>query len=99
MDENQKEVNTEEITEIPKLIDVSILNIDSVVFEGKAKMITAPGPMGDFAILPGHTPLITKLEPGVIIVEKEDGERKELEIKGAGIAKVDQFTVKILMGF
>jgi F0F1-type ATP synthase epsilon subunit len=101
MDENKEKLEKEEIKEvkIPKFIEAVILNIDSVAFEGKVKMLTAPGPLGDFAILPGHTPLITKLAEGFITVEKEDGQKQEFEIKGAGVAKIDQFSVKILMGF
>jgi len=98
MDENKEELG-QESAQIPKALEVLILNIDSVVFEGRVKMLTAPGPLGNFAILPGHTPLITKLEPGVITIEKERSEKQEFKIKGESIVKINQFSIKILMGF
>ncbi|MEI6498712.1 MAG: F0F1 ATP synthase subunit epsilon [bacterium] len=82
---------------MPTEFDLLIVNMDKVVFEGKAKTLIAPGPYGDFAILPGHGPMYTTLGKGKIVVETIDG-KEEYEVE-SGIAKVNQLKVTLLVGF
>ena len=82
---------------IPEAIDILVVDMDRVLFEGKGKSVIAPGSLGDFAILPGHTPLFAKLEPGKLTIDTGP-EVKEIDIKG-GFAKITQFRMIILVGF
>ena len=36
------------------------------VFSEDADMVVVPGAEGDFGVLPGHTPFLTTLRPGLI---------------------------------
>ena len=82
---------------MPTDLDLVVVNMDKLVFEGKIKSLIAPGPLGDFAILPGHTPLFTTLKKGKLIIE--DGKNNsDIEIEG-GVAKITQYRVIILVGF
>lgn len=83
--------------EVPEEMDLVVVNINSVAFEGKVKSLIAPGPLGNFAILPGHTPLFTQLTKGKLVIVTKDNE-KEIEIEG-GIAKINQTKVVVLVGF
>lgn len=84
-------------TEVPKQLDVVIVNLGTVMYEGKANTLIAPGPFGDFAILPGHTPLFIKLVKGAVKINNEHN-TKEIQIEG-GVAKITQVRVVILVGF
>lgn len=83
---------------LPGILDVVIINMDKVLHEGKAKSIIVPTSYGDLALMPGHTPLFTKLVKGTIKVNPEDGNGSSYEIEN-GIAKATQFKVTILVGF
>ena len=84
-------------TAIPQEIDLVVVTMDSVSFEGKIKSLIAPGPWGNFAILPGHTPLFTKLNKGMLVINTSK-EPMNIEIEG-GLAKITQEKVVILVGF
>ncbi len=102
-DEGVKKDEVEELstfqlpTEIPGEMDVAVVNLGSVMYEGKAKTIIATSPGGNVAILPGHTPLFTKLDKGTLIIDNGKGQ-KEIDIDG-GVAKITQNKVTILVGF
>lgn len=49
--------------------------------------VTAPGVRGEFGVLPGHTPFITALKPGVLVWRQKGGPRAALAV-GAGYAEV-----------
>ena len=84
-------------TVLPTDFELLIVNMDKVLFEGKAKTLIAPGPYGDFAILPGHGPLYTTLKAGKIMIDSDKG-KEEFEIEN-GVAKINQFKATLLVGF
>lgn len=84
--------------EMPALFESIVVNMDQILYEGKAKSIIVPAPYGNLALLPGHTPLFSKLTKGIIVVTPEQGLPSEFEIE-TGIVKVTQSKVVILVGF
>lgn len=52
-----------------------------------ADEVTAPGVRGEFGVLPGHTPFVTALRPGVLSW-KQKGARSVMAV-GAGFAEVN----------
>jgi F-type H+-transporting ATPase subunit epsilon len=82
---------------LPEEFDAVVVNMDKLLFEGKAKSIIAPAPGSNLAILPGHTPLFTKLDKGTLIIDTGKG-TNEIPIEG-GVAKIAQAKVVILIGF
>ncbi len=83
---------------LPTDFEVLLVNIDKVMLEGKAKSMMVPVPYGNLAVLPGHTPLFTKLVKGTVSINLVSGESKSFEIEN-GIAKMTQFKVTVLVGF
>lgn len=83
---------------LPGILDVVIINMDKVLHEGKAKSVIVPTTYGNLALMPGHTPLFTKLVKGEVSVDQENGNPLKYEIEN-GIAKATQFKVTILVGF
>ena len=47
---------------------------DKLLFEGDVDIVLAPAEGGEVGILPNHTPLLTKLDYGVLKVRHEAGE-------------------------
>ena len=65
---------------------------DAVLYDGEVEEITAPTENGEISVLADHTPLVTLISPGMMII-KTKGEEKVLAV-GSGFLKVLQNTVK-----
>lgn len=83
---------------LPIVMDTLIVNMDRVMYEGRVKSLLVPVTYGSLALLPGHTPLFTKLIKGTITVNPEYGNTMNYDIDN-GIAKITQFKAVILIGF
>jgi F-type H+-transporting ATPase subunit epsilon len=46
------------------------------VFSGTALSVVGPGVEGEFGILPGHTPFLTALQRGTVVVTTPEGEQR-----------------------
>jgi F-type H+-transporting ATPase subunit epsilon len=55
-------------------IRCEIVSQDRLVFEGDVDIVIVPGALGEMGILPGHAPLLSTLEIGVIRVKTADEE-------------------------
>ena len=55
-------------------IRCEIVSQDRLVYEGDVDMVVVPGTLGEMGILPGHAPLLSALELGVIRVKKDQEE-------------------------
>lgn len=61
----------------------------------EATEVICPGEDGIFAVRAGHTPLLTTLAPGVLLVQNLDGEQHFFAV-GGGFAEVEPDRVLIL---
>jgi F-type H+-transporting ATPase subunit epsilon len=52
-------------------IKVDVVSAEEQIFSGQAKFVALPGEAGELGILPGHTPLITRIRPGAVRIEEE----------------------------
>jgi F-type H+-transporting ATPase subunit epsilon len=73
---------------------LEIVTPDGVAYSEDVEMVTFTGVEGDLGILPGHTPLMTQLQPGEMIVLR--GGREELLAVGGGLVVVTGKLVAIL---
>ena len=55
-------------------IRCEIVSQDRLVYEGDADIVIVPGSLGEMGILPGHAPLLSSLDMGVIRVKTEESE-------------------------
>ena len=79
-----------------KALKVDVVNAEESLFSGNAEFVALPGIEGELGILPGHTPLITLIRPGLVRIRKE-GEKDEEEIFVAGgVLEVQPFHVIVL---
>ncbi len=77
-------------------LTVKVLSHDGCQFEGDVKSINIPSTNGPLGILPNHTPLITSLVEGDIILKQTDGADKTITING-GVLDVQKDGVVILV--
>jgi len=76
-------------------IHVDVVSAEEQIFSGEAKFVALPGEGGELGILPQHTPLITRIKPGAVRIEKADGSEEFVFVAG-GILEVQPGTVTVL---
>src|SRR5579864_4622722 len=76
-------------------IKVDVVSAEEQIFSGQAKFVALPGEAGELGILPGHTPLITRIRPGAVRIEVENGEEEFVFVAG-GILEVQPGAVTVL---
>ncbi|MBU3542448.1 MAG: F0F1 ATP synthase subunit epsilon [Burkholderiaceae bacterium] len=76
-------------------IHVDVVSAEESIFAGEAKFVALPGESGELGILPGHTPLITKIRPGAVRIEKANGDEEFVFVAG-GILEVQPNKVTVL---
>ena len=76
-------------------IQVEIVSAEQEIWSGEGTMVFAPGEVGELGIAPRHTPLITRLKPGDVRVQQENGEEHFFFISG-GLLEVQPHMVTIL---
>lgn len=74
-------------------LHVEIVTPTATVFAGQADEVRAPGFLGEFGVLPDHTPFLSVVTPGV--VEVLSGGKAERFIVGRGFVEAgpDRLTV------
>src|SRR5579872_6004054 len=77
-----------------RLLHVDIVSAEIAIYSGKAHMVIAEGILGELGIVYGHSPLLTKLKPGAVIIRKENNE-EVIYVKG-GLLEVQPHAVTIL---
>ena len=76
-------------------IHVDVVSAEESIFSGQAKFVALPGEAGELGILPGHIPLITRIKPGAVRIEKADGDEEYVFVAG-GILEVQPDRITVL---
>ena len=76
-------------------IHVDVVSVEESVFSGEARFVALPGEIGELGIYPRHTPLITRIKPGSVRIEKADGGEEFIFVAG-GILEVQPDRVTVL---
>ena len=74
---------------------VDVVSAERAIFSGIARMVFAPGEMGELGILPRHAPLLTRLKPGTVRVVTPEGEEEPYYISG-GLLEIQPHHVTVL---
>jgi F-type H+-transporting ATPase subunit epsilon len=77
-------------------IRVEVVNLRESIFSGEAKFVALPGESGELGILPRHTPLITRIKPGAVRIERADNGEEEFVFVAGGILEVQPGLVTVL---
>ena len=76
-------------------LQVNIVSAEEEIFAGEAKFVSLPGEAGELGILPGHTPLISRIRPGTLKIVRLDGTEEVVFVAG-GILEIQPGTVTVL---
>jgi F-type H+-transporting ATPase subunit epsilon len=76
-------------------VQVEVVSAEASIFSGEARFVALPGEAGELGILPRHTPLITRIKPGAVRIERPDG-GEELVFVAGGILEVQPGVVTVL---
>jgi len=77
------------------VFNLEVISPEGNKYQGKAVSLTANTKNGQLTILANHTPLFTVLDPGELVVHKEDGE--DYFSVGSGFLEVSRKKVKVLV--
>ena len=77
-------------------IHVDVVSAEGSIFSGEAKFVALPGESGELGILPRHTPLITRIKPGAVRIQRADNDEEEFVFVAGGILEVQPGTVTVL---
>jgi F-type H+-transporting ATPase subunit epsilon len=76
-------------------LHVDVVSAEGAIFSGKARFVALPGESGELGIYPRHTPLLTRIKPGSVRIECEDGHHELIFVAG-GVLEVQPETVTVL---
>ena len=79
---------------MPVTLKFEIVTPEGMAYSEDVEMVTLPGVAGQFGVYPQHTPLITEMVPGEIIVRKEG--RDVFIASGEGLIEVTRTRVSVL---
>ncbi len=81
-------------------LQVDVVSAEASIFSGEAAFVALPGENGELGILPRHTPLITRIKPGAVRIQRAgaDGAKGEEEFifVAGGILEVQPGSVTVL---
>ena len=75
-----------------KELHLSIVSPEKSIFDGDVKIVTVPGTVGSFSILPGHAPIVSSLQAGTLSYTTMEGEERTIDIQG-GFVELSDGTV------
>ena len=79
-------------------IHVDVVSAEESIFSGEATFVALPGEMGELGIYPRHTPLITRIKPGSVRIQKAEGGEEFVVVMGDVGFIVGQQMPEHLMG-
>ena len=77
-------------------MQVDIVSAEAEIFSGEATMLIASAELGEVGIAPGHTPLITRISPGEMLVQQTHGSQEIDVYVSGGILEVQPYVVTVL---
>jgi len=75
---------------------VDVVSAEEEIFSGQAEFVALPGEAGELGILPGHTPLISRIRPGAVRIKVPGMTEDEFVFVAGGILEVQPEVVTVL---
>ncbi len=76
-------------------VHLDVVSAETEIFSGLVQTVQVTGIEGELGIYPGHAPLITSLQPGMVRVVKQVGDEELIYVAG-GILEVQPGQVTVL---
>jgi F-type H+-transporting ATPase subunit epsilon len=76
-------------------IHCSIVSAEQEIFAGTVQRVVATGTLGEIGVYPGHTPLLTGIQPGPVKLVLEDGS-EEMFFASGGFLEIQPTSITLL---
>ena len=76
-------------------LQVNVVSAEESIYSGRARFVALPGESGELGIYPRHTPMITRIKPGTVRIQDENGDEQLIFVAG-GILEVQPNVVTVL---
>jgi F-type H+-transporting ATPase subunit epsilon len=77
-------------------VHVDVVSAEEQLFSGLAEIVSLPGEAGELGILPGHTPLLTRIKPGMVRIKLPNQDDEEVIFVAGGLLEVQPNLVTVL---
>ena len=77
-------------------LHVDVVSAEEQIYSGEAEFVVLPGIMGELGIYPRHAPLITRIKPGAVRIQRADNGQEEFVFVAGGILEVQPGAVTVL---
>lgn len=77
------------------LLRFELVSPERLLFSADVQQVVVPGTEGLFAVLPGHAPLLSTLQPGVVEITRSEGQTERIFVRG-GFAEVNTRGLTVL---
>lgn len=77
-------------------VHVDVVSAEEQIFSGLAEIVSLPGESGELGVLPGHTPLLTRIRPGMVRIKVPDQLEEEIVFVAGGLLEVQPNLVTVL---
>ncbi|HLW04819.1 MAG TPA: F0F1 ATP synthase subunit epsilon [Azoarcus sp.] len=77
-------------------VHVDVVSAEEQLFSGLAEFVALPGEAGELGILPGHTPILTRIRPGTVRLKLPNNDQEELIFVAGGVLEVQPGLVTVL---
>lgn len=74
---------------------LDVVSAEMSLFSGRVSLLTISGQEGELGVMPGHTPLLTAIKPGMVQLVKQGGGEEVIYISG-GFLEVQPGGVTVL---
>jgi len=77
-------------------VQVDVVSAEEQIFSGLAELVSLPGESGELGVLPGHTPLLTRIRPGMVRIKLPNQAEEEIVFVAGGLLEVQPNLVTVL---
>jgi F-type H+-transporting ATPase subunit epsilon len=78
------------------MLQIDVVSAEGSIYSGEAEFVVLPGEAGELGIYPRHTPLITRIKPGVVRIRPPNTAEEELIFVAGGLLEVQPSMVTVL---
>ena len=76
-------------------VNLNVVSAEESLFSGSIESLQITGSEGELGIMPGHTPLLTSLKPGMARIVLNDGQEEVIYLSG-GMLEVQPNSITVL---
>ncbi|MGZ9006026.1 MAG: F0F1 ATP synthase subunit epsilon [Burkholderiales bacterium] len=77
-------------------LHVDVVSAEESTYSGEAEFVVLPGEEGELGVYPRHTPLITRIKPGVVRIKPAAGGEEVLIFVAGGLLEVQPSIITVL---